>query len=91
MTDTRFDQLFSATSIISLVFQISATALIALLSYFVSRAVRRRLMLYWTAGWACYAAALVAIMFASRVGAAGPVATFAYYFLEYAAALFDAQ
>ena len=87
MSDARFTQLFDLTSIVSLVFQIAATALIAILSYVVSRGVRRRLMLYWAAGWSCYTAALVAIMFASRVGAAGPLMTFAYFFFEYAAVL----
>ena len=87
MNDARFKELFDLTSIVSLVFQIAATALIAILSYVVSRAVRRHLMLYWAAGWACYTFALVAILFASRVGAAGPALIFSYFFLEYAAVL----
>jgi diguanylate cyclase (GGDEF)-like protein len=86
-SDARFDQLFNLTSIISLVFQIAATTLIAIFSYAVSRAVARRQMLYWAAGWACYALALTAIMFASRVGGAGPFVMFGYFFLEYAAVL----
>lgn len=87
MNVERFTQLFNLTSVVSLVFQIAATALIAVLSYVVSRAVRRRLMLYWAAGWSCYTIALAAIMFASRVGAVGPVLYFSYYFFEYAAVL----
>ena len=87
--DARFNELFNLTSIISLVFQISATALIAVLSYVVSQAVRRRQMLYWAGGWACYAGALIAVMFTSRLGAiAAPVLLFAYYFLEYVAVMF---
>ncbi len=84
----RFKQLFDLIAVLSLAFQIAGTALIAVLSYVVSRAVRRRLMIYWAAGWTCYTASLVAIMFASRSGPAGPVIlTFLYFFLEYAAVL----
>jgi diguanylate cyclase (GGDEF)-like protein len=88
MTDSRFQELFDLTSIVSLIFQISATALIATLSFVVSRAVRRRQMLYWAVGWSCYAAALVAVFLVSRVGSAGVVPLFAYYFLEYATVTF---
>ena len=88
MTDTRFQQLFDLTSIVSLLFQISGTTLIAVLSFVVSRAVRRRQMLYWAVGWSCYAAALIAVLLVSRVGQASVVALFAYYFLEYATVTF---
>jgi diguanylate cyclase (GGDEF)-like protein len=85
--DPRFEALFNLVSIVSLVFQITGTALIALLSFVVARAVRRRGMAYWAVGWACYAGALGAIMFAFRIGQAGAALLFAYYFLEYAATL----
>ena len=83
--DPRFQSLFLATSVISLVFQISVTALIAIVSFIVSRAVRRGQFPYWASGWACYTGALVAVLFAFRIPPAAPVLFFAYYFLEYAA------
>jgi diguanylate cyclase (GGDEF)-like protein len=88
IVDTRFQDLFRLTSIISLVFQISATALIALVSFIVSRAVRRGLFPYWASGWACYTCSLVAILFANRVPAIAPLFYFAYFFFEYAAVVF---
>jgi diguanylate cyclase (GGDEF)-like protein len=88
IADTRFEELFDLTSIISLVFQISATALIALVSFIVSRAVRRGLFPYWASGWACYTCSLVAILLANRVPAVSPVMFFAYFFFEYAAVVF---
>ena len=66
MSDPRFDELIQLTSVVSLLFQILATALMAVLSYAVSRAGRRRAMLYWSAGWACYMLSLVCVMFVSR-------------------------
>ncbi len=87
VTDPRFRNLFALTSVISLVFQISATALIALISFIVSRAVRRGLFPYWASGWACYTGALFAILFAFRIPAAASILFFAYFFLEYAAAV----
>ncbi|HLJ83487.1 MAG TPA: GGDEF domain-containing protein [Candidatus Eremiobacteraceae bacterium] len=86
--DTRFRDLFQLTSVISLVFQISVTALIALVSFIVSRAVRRGLFPYWASGWACYTCSLVAILLANRVTAIAPVFYFAYFFFEYAAIVF---
>jgi hypothetical protein len=59
VSDQRFNELFQLTSVVSLLFQILATALIAVLSYTGSSAGRRRDMLYWSAHWACYAASLV--------------------------------
>jgi len=82
---SQLHDLQTATSIVALVFQVVGTALIALLSYFVSRAVRRGMMPFWTAGWTCYAAALLAILFAFRAGRFGGILAFAYFFLEYAA------
>ena len=87
MNDARFDQLFSITSILSLVFQIAGTALIALMSYIVARAVGRRQMLLWVAGWSSYAVALVAILLANRVDPPSGALLFAYFFLEYVAVL----
>ena len=87
MNDPKFVQLFYATSVAALIFQISATALIAVLSFVVSRAVRRWQMLYYAGGWACYAVALIAIMFASRSGPLDPPLYFGYFFFEYAAVL----
>jgi diguanylate cyclase len=87
VNDTRFDQLYTLTSIVSLVFQIAGTSLIALLSYVVSRAVRRRQMQYWALGWSCYVLALAAILFEPHVGPFGLVFYFAYYAFEYAAVL----
>ena len=88
MNDTRFEQLYQLTSIVSLVFQITGTALIALLSTIVSRAVRRRQMQYWAFGWACYTAALLAVLFAFQAPHlwGQKEFLFAYFFLEYAAA-----
>jgi len=63
VSDPRFDQLYQLTSVISLLFQILATALIAILSYSVSHAGRRRGMPYWSGGWACYMLSLVCVMF----------------------------
>ena len=88
MTDPRFDELFQLTSVLSLLFQILATALIAVLSYAVSRAGRRRGMLYWSAGWACYTASLACVMFVSRAPGFSQALLFGYYFFEYAAVLF---
>jgi len=87
MNDTRFDQLFQLTSVISLIFQIAATTLIALLSLVVLRAVRRRLMAYWAVGWGLYALALVAIALANRSTPFEPELLFCYFFFEYAAIL----
>lgn len=85
MSDPRFDELFQLTSVISLLFQILATALIAILSYAVSRAGRRRGMLYWSGGWACYMLSLTSVMFVSRAPAISQALLFGYYFFEYAA------
>jgi len=87
VSDQRFEQLFQLTSVISLLFQILATALIAILSYAVSRAGRRRGMVYWSAGWACYAASLVCVMFVSRAPLFSQALLFGYYFFEYAAVM----
>ena len=87
MNDARFTELFNLTSSLSLVFQISATLLVAVLSFVVSRGVRRRQMLYWAAGWTCYAVALIAIMVLAYAGPAAPVALLSYFAFEYAAVL----
>lgn len=85
MGDPRFDQLFQLTSVVALLFQILATALIAVLSFAVSRAGRRRGMFYWSGGWACYMLSLVSVMFVSRVPAFSQPLLFGYYFFEYVA------
>lgn len=85
--DARYSALLAFAGVVALTFQIVATALIALISFIVSRGVRQRLMLYWSAGWTCYALALVAILLANRLTAAAPAFYFAYFFLEYAAVL----
>ncbi|MFI5388372.1 MAG: GGDEF domain-containing protein, partial [Candidatus Eremiobacterales bacterium] len=87
MSDPRFNELFQLTSVISLLFQILATALIAVLSYSVSHAGRRRGMLYWSGGWACYMLSLVCVMFVSRAPGFGQALLFGYYFFEYAAVM----
>jgi len=87
VSDPRFNELFQLTSVVSLLFQILATALIAVLSYAVSRAGRRRGMLYWSAGWTCYMASLVCVMFVSRAPAIAQALLFGYYFFEYAAVI----
>ena len=86
--DPRFQSLFLATSVIALVFQISATALIAVVSFIVSRAVRHGLFPYWASGWACYTGSLLAVLFAFRISSIAPILFFAYFFLEYAAIVF---
>ncbi|HXW77018.1 MAG TPA: diguanylate cyclase [Candidatus Eremiobacteraceae bacterium] len=87
MDETRYQQLLTLTNEASLVFQIAGTALIAVLSFVVTRSLRYRAMSYWTIGWTCYAAALLSVVFNAAPGALGAVAVFLYYFLEYAAAL----
>ena len=87
MSDPRFNELFQLTSVISLLFQILATALIAVLSYSVSHAGRRRGMLYWSGGWASYMLSLVCVMFVSRAPALSQALLFGYYFFEYAAVM----
>lgn len=87
MSDPRFNELFQLTSVVSLLFQILATALIAVLSYSVSHAGRRRGMLYWSAGWACYMLSLICVMFVSRVPVLSQALLFGYYFFEYAAVM----
>jgi diguanylate cyclase (GGDEF)-like protein len=69
-------------------FQILATALIAVLSYVIARAVQRRLMLYWSAGWSAYCLAIVSILAANTFASAlyAPL-SFLYFFLEYGAVL----
>ena len=42
-------------------------------------------MQYWAIGWSCYAVALVAVLFTSRVPVVGPLLLFAYFAFEYAA------
>jgi diguanylate cyclase (GGDEF)-like protein len=83
--ESQYQQLLTEAGIVALLLQITAAALIALLSYIISRAVRSHTMRYWTGGWACYAAALCSILLAFRVGSAGPAFVFAYFALEYAA------
>lgn len=85
MSDPRFNELFQLTSVVSLLFQILATALIAVLSYAVSLTGRRRGMLYWSGGWACYMLSLVCVMFVSRVPGFAQTLLFGYYFFEYLA------
>lgn len=85
--DSAYSQLLSVTSFVSLLFQIAATALIALLSYVIARSVQRRLMLYWSVGWVSYCFALVAILVANMVGSIRIPMYFAYFFLEYGAVL----
>jgi diguanylate cyclase (GGDEF)-like protein len=83
--ESQYQQLLTAAGIAALLLQITAATLIALLSSIISQALSSRTMRYWTAGWACYAAALCAILLAFRVGRAGPALVFAYFGLEYAA------
>ncbi len=85
--DPAYSHLLSVTSFVSLLFQIAATALIALLSYVMARSVQRRLMLYWSVGWVSYCFALVAILVANIVGSIRIPMYFAYFFLEYGAVL----
>jgi diguanylate cyclase (GGDEF)-like protein len=83
----RYQQLFDATSVASVLFQLAGTILIASLSFVVGRALRYRLMSYWTYGWMCYAAALVPVPFAFHSGLLSTASTFAYFFFEYCAGL----
>ncbi len=87
IADSAYSHLLSVTSFVSLLFQIAATALIALLSYVIARSVQRRLMLYWSVGWIAYCFALVAILLANMVGSIRIPMYFAYFFLEYGAVL----
>lgn len=86
--DSAYTQLLHVMGVVSVFFQIVATALIALLSYIIARAVQRRLMLYWSAGWSAYCLAIISILLANGIGAAvyQPL-YFAYFFLEYVAVL----
>jgi diguanylate cyclase (GGDEF)-like protein len=87
VNDERYFQLYTLTSIVSLVFQILGTSLIALLAYIVSRAVRRRQVQYWSLGWMCLTIALLGVLVAPYVGPFVKVAWFAYYVGEYSAVL----
>jgi diguanylate cyclase (GGDEF)-like protein len=85
--DAAYSHLVSVTGFVALIFQIVATALIALLSYIIARSVQRRLMLYWSAGWASYSLGLLAVLLANIVGSIRVPMCFAYFFLEYVAVL----
>ncbi len=87
MADSAYTHLLGVTGLVALIFQIAATGLIALLSYVIARSVQRRLMLYWSLGWLSYSLGLVAILVANVQPALHVPLYFAYFFLEYAAAL----
>lgn len=87
MNDERFFQLYTLTSIVSLVFQILGASLIALLAYIVSRAVRRRQVQYWSLGWMCLTIALLGVLAAPYAGPFAKLAWFVYFAGEYSAVL----
>ncbi len=86
--DSAYGELLQLSGVVSVLFQIVATALVAVLSYIIARAVQRRLMLYWSAGWSAYCLAVIAILLANTIsrGLYLPL-YFAYFFLEYGAVL----
>jgi len=86
-TESQLLALQSATSVVALDFQIAATALVAVITFVLSRAFRRSFR-PWTAGWTCYTAALLSVLFAFRTGRAGVFFLFGYFFFEYVAMLF---
>src|SRR5579864_190297 len=84
---TAYSHLLSVIGVAALIFQIAATALIALLSYVIALSVRRGFMFYWSVGWASYCLALLAILLANIVTSLRIPLDFAYFFLEYGAVL----
>lgn len=85
--DSSYAQLLHLTGVVALVFQILATALIALLSYVIARSVQRRLMLNWSLGWAFYSLALLAILLGNIIVSVHLIFYFLYFFFEYVAVL----
>ena len=72
------------TSSVSLVIQSSGVVLVGLLSFFMTRSIRRKFLDYWTIAWLCLSASLVSLLFGFKHTALQPVFYSLYLFLEYA-------
>lgn len=79
-------ELAQSAGLAALAFQISGTSLIALLSYFLTRTVRRQVMNCWTAAWFCLFTALIADFLAIEFPGwpVGGILQGVYFFGQYA-------
>src|SRR5215469_12053119 len=71
-------------STIGLIIQFAGISLVALLSFFMTRSIRRVSLEYWTMAWLCLAIALVVLYIGFKIEALSPVMYPIYMFGEYA-------
>src|SRR5262249_53492570 len=64
--------------------QVSGIALIAVLSFFLTRSIRRTFLDYWTAAWSCLAIALLSLGIGFHVAELSATLYGIYFFFEYA-------